>query len=169
MLVIAIMLSLILPSPVQDKKVKSMAYPKGITLNNPGLIRLTDAEWIGKSKFQKDKDFVRFDTPLHGVRAIMKVLTAYQNKHHINTIGDIITRWAPPNENNTEAYIREVSRRTGFYPDELLDMSNIDTLVKLAKAIVLHENGHPYQPDIPTNWYTEAVYHAAGMMVINGE
>ena len=35
-------------------------------------------------------------------------------------IRDIVSRWAPAKENNTEAYIRHVSNYTGISPNKVL-------------------------------------------------
>ena len=56
---------------------------------------------------------------------------------------DYLTRWAPPKENNTEAYIRRVTDRIGIGPDkELGDPQTHPTqwmMIGIAMAIV--ENG----------------------------
>ena len=44
----------------------------------------------------------------------------YYNKYKLRTIRDIVSRWAPNNENNTAAYIRHVSDYTGIGPDKVL-------------------------------------------------
>jgi hypothetical protein len=55
----------------------------------------------------------------YGWRAAFVLLTrTYYHTYRLYTIRAIITRWAPPNENNTAAYIRNVSRLTGIAPDE---------------------------------------------------
>jgi len=73
----------------------------------------------------------------------MKTLITYEDIHGFNTIDSIIYHWAPPSENNTGAYINEVSRRTGIPHSVLIDVKNIDVLIALAKAITMKENGIP--------------------------
>ena len=55
-----------------------------------------------------------------GWRAAFHLLTRnYYQKHGLQTIRGIISRWAPPQDhNNTEAYIKNVSKLTGIGPDE---------------------------------------------------
>jgi hypothetical protein len=43
-------------------------------------------------------------------------LIAYQDKHGLRTIRQIVSRWAPPTENNTNAYVRAVAADTGWMP-----------------------------------------------------
>ena len=57
----------------------------------------------------------------YGWRAAFVILCrTYYGKYKLRTIRDIVTRWAPPKENNTEAYIRHVSDYTGIGPDKVL-------------------------------------------------
>ena len=70
---------------------------------------------------QTDASFVQFETMAYGWRAAFVLLTrTYYHTYRLFTIRAIITRWAPPNENNTRAYIENVSRLTGIGPDEPL-------------------------------------------------
>lgn len=122
--------------------------PRGIRNNNPGNIRRGNDEWKGASSWQTDKDFVTFDAPEFGIRALAKILLNYQFKHHRNTVREIIARWAPPKENDTLAYIVSVSRETGFSEDTPLNLSRYEYLMPLVVAIIRHENGQqPYTMD----------------------
>ena len=47
----------------------------------------------------------------------MILCRTYYGKYGLKTIRGIVSRWAPPKENNTEAYIRHVSDYTGIGPD----------------------------------------------------
>ncbi len=70
-----------------------------------------------------------------------RVLIAYQVKHGLRTIQQIIERWAPANENDTAAYVRAVSADTGVSADQPLDMHAYADLKPLVEAIIKHENG----------------------------
>lgn len=76
-----------------------------------------------------------------GFRALGLVLLNYEKLHGLNTIIGIINRWAPPPENQTEAYIKDVCGRTGFPGDHILDLKDKAVLASLAKAISTHEVG----------------------------
>ena len=70
---------------------------------------------------QTDSQFCQFETMEYGWRAAFVLLTrTYYHKYRLYTIRGIVSKWAPANENNTEAYIRNVSRLTGIGPDEPL-------------------------------------------------
>jgi hypothetical protein len=53
----------------------------------------------------------------------------------------VISKWAPPNENDTQAYIKDVSQRLGIPPNQKIDLSNPLQRQALSTAIALHENG----------------------------
>lgn len=83
---------------------------KGIRNNNPANIR-RGCNWKGLIRQQTDKEFCQFTTMIWGVRALLVTLRTYVVKHHLHTVREIITRWAPPSDgNNTEAYIKFVEK-----------------------------------------------------------
>lgn len=123
--------------------------PRGIRNNNPGNIRWGD-DWKGLvPKDQRtDKSFCQFTTPEYGIRAMIIILRNYQRKYGLDTVSGIIKRWAPPNENNTQAYINSVAQATGVTPDQRIDTNDSRFMIKLLQAIIKHENGNqPYSPD----------------------
>ncbi|EAA6551606.1 structural protein [Salmonella enterica subsp. diarizonae] len=127
-----------------------MNTPRGIRNNNPGNIRWGD-DWKGlvpKSQ-RTDKDFCQFITPEYGIRAMIVILRNYQRKHDLNTINGIISRWAPTNENNTQAYIDSVAKATDTAPDQIIHTDDSRFMMKLLQAIIRHENGaQPYGFDV---------------------
>ena len=95
--------------------------PRGIRNNNPLNIRRTKDQWQGLKKEQTDSAFCQFENLAYGWRAAFKLLTrTYYHTYRLYTIRAIVGRWAPPNENNTKAYVENVSRLTGIDPDEPL-------------------------------------------------
>lgn len=119
--------------------------PRGIRNNNPGNIRHNSDPWQGLAERQSDVEFFTFKDPIYGIRALARTLIAYQDKHSLRSIRQILNRWAPPVENNTNAYVRAVATQTGFDADQSLDMHNFDQLKPLIEAIIQHENGQqPY-------------------------
>lgn len=84
--------------------------------------------------------FQRFNTPQEGLAAIDQNLQAYGAKG-INTIEKIISTWAPPSENNTQAYVASVAQRLGINPQQPLDMNNPAVRHALTTAIMIHEKG----------------------------
>lgn len=106
--------------------------------NNPfSLIQSKPDAWRGLVKADS-KGFLAFDTVTNGVRAgFINLFNRYFLKG-LNTIADIFPVYAPAFENDTEAYIREVSRLTGFAPDYVLDAEDF---YKIGKAIIKVEAG----------------------------
>ena len=83
-----------------------------------------------------------------GYRAIFVLLLhTYRVRHGLRSIREMISRWAPPSENRTEAYIRAVSADTGIGPDEALETLDPATMVPVAAAISRVENGTAADPD----------------------
>ena len=110
--------------------------PRGIRNNNPLNIRRSKDKWQGQinpsgngnvngngnnSSPKGDAEFVQFYTMEYGWRAAFVILCrTYYGKYGLKTIRDIVSRWAPAKENNTEAYIRHVSDYTGISPNKVL-------------------------------------------------
>lgn len=124
----------------------STRIPRGERNNNPGNIRHSSAKWQGMSAIQSDPDFVQFDDPVYGIRALAKLLKSYQEKYHLYTVRDIINRYAPPVENDTGAYVAAVAKKLGVDPSATIDVNrHLHTLVN---AIIHHENGRVvYAPE----------------------
>lgn len=123
---------------------------RGIRNNNPGNIRWGD-EWKGlvPEAQRTDKSFCQFKAPEFGIRAMIIILRNYQSKYGLKTINGIIKRWAPPNENDTQAYIRSVAQATGTDADKPIDLTDSRKLFPLLQAIIKHENGtQPYEYDV---------------------
>jgi hypothetical protein len=95
-------------------------------------------------KEQKDSSFCQFETMAYGWRAAFKLLTrTYYHTYRLFTIRAIVGRWAPPNENNTKAYVESVSKQTGILPDEPLGIPSESPArwLALGAAMAIHENG----------------------------
>jgi len=116
---------------------------RGLRNNNPGNIRKSNTKWDGLATDQTDASYFVFKSPVYGIRAMAKILHTYAVKHGLNTVHGIISRWAPPSENNTASYVDDVSARLSVAPDTVI---NVDAqMPKLVMAIIKHENGiQPY-------------------------
>lgn len=134
--------------------------PRGIRNNNPGNIRFVagiTSTYRGVTG-EDDAGFCIFDTAEHGIQAIARLLTFYQQRHGLRTVAGMINRWAPPTENITTAYVIAVAKHLGVASDEQIDVENHTTITRLAEAIIQHENGQqPYdvhgalfEPALPT-------------------
>ncbi|MBR4130235.1 MAG: structural protein P5 [Bacteroidaceae bacterium] len=116
----------------------------GMRNNNPLNIRkVPGTHWKGElpqssSPLRGGREgatFCQFTTLEHGIRAAYQILDTYRRKYHAVCIEDIISRWAPPSENNTEAYIRSVCALTGFGGKERLTEVEWPALIK-AMALI---------------------------------
>ena len=127
-----------------------MSLPRGIRNNNPGNIdqrKPKRAGWQGAvpSAQLTDSRFEQFIAPEWGIRALAKTLLTYSRKHGLNTVRGIIDRWAPPVENNTEAYINQVAGKLGVSPCSPINVQDPKVMRVLVSAIIQHENGQqPY-------------------------
>lgn len=102
-------------------------------LNNPGGIK------------DKNGNFVKYDSMSAGVMAMDKQLLLYQNRDHLSTVSDIITKYeggpSNPDHNDIAGYIKDVSSRTGYDPNQKLNLSDSATMANLISAMARHENG----------------------------
>jgi hypothetical protein len=129
------------------KKEKTMMIitnnARGLRNNNPGNIRYIGSPWVGLDTPPTDGAFCRFKEAKYGIRALARTLLTYDEKYKLNTIYDIITRFAPPCENNTDSYIRHVCAELDCRHDEKIGIR--PNIFKLTRAIIRHENGRcPY-------------------------
>ena len=118
---------------ISGKQTEAVEKPKGGNVNamNVGNIRP-----VGGTGFVQPQSFEE------GIKGIDENLKAYGSKHGINTLRGVISRWAPPSDNNdTETYIKNVSQKTGIKPDEKIDLSNPVIRHILSGPIILQEKG----------------------------
>ena len=125
---------------------------RGQRNNNPLNIRHSADHWQGARAEQIDKSFVQFKTMAYGYRAAWKILESYwKTFHRIGSpfnVKTIISRWAPPSENDTQNYIRTVLRLSGLGGNENLPQPSrgvdIPRLERLLTAMTTMECGVPY-------------------------
>ena len=118
--------------------------PRAIRNNNPLNIRRSKDKWKGMAQVQTDSAFVQFESLEWGWRAAFYLLTrTYYHKYRLYTIRQIISKWAPPNENKTDAYINNVSRLTGIAPDEPIGIpsNQPSRWIAVGRAMAIQENG----------------------------
>ena len=97
--------------------------PRGLRHNNPGNIRINSDLFQGEIRPSKDKSFKQFNTMAYGYRAIFKILSNYYRNYKLDTIRKMIGRWAPENENDTDAYIKAVSDYAGIPADDPININ----------------------------------------------
>ena len=125
---------------------------RGLRNNNPLNIRHSADKWQGARIAQTDKAFVQFTSMAYGYRAAWKILDTYclafKREGKAYNVRNIIGRWAPPTENDTDAYVRAVVKLSGLGGNENMPrpkhyraFDEVDKLVRLIRAMVCVENG----------------------------
>jgi hypothetical protein len=137
-------------------------YPRGYRNNNPGNIEKGSNRWQGLSNIQKDPRFATFVHPVWGVRAIAVTLITYQDARRakdgsrIDTIKDVIDRWAPSFENNVGAYVEHVDKVHPKTAADVLDFHQYEDLEPLVRGIIEHELGSSKKYGLK-EWYPQRI------------
>ena len=129
---------------------KSSKTPRGLRNLNPGNIRRSKTRYQGEKSDSTDAAFKQFESLEWGYRAIFMLLHTYRVRGYGDTIAKMIARYAPPSENNTEAYISRVCRSTGIDRDTTLDTLNPEQMIPIVCAISAVENGVEADVDVVT-------------------
>ena len=120
---------------------------RGDSLNNPcNVKRVTGVTWHGQSAVQPDATLLAFDTPAFGYRCARRTFRTYVERDGVpSTVTSLIERFAPPDpggdNNNTAAYIADVSKRIGVAADDAIDLDDDATAVAFLTAVTWHEQG----------------------------
>lgn len=130
-----------------------MKISRGLRNNNPLNIRRNATRWQGLAAEQKDSAFFCFTAPCWGYRAAFITLRNYKKLHGLDTLAEWIARWAPPVENDTEAYVKFVAQRSGVSPREKLDGNDKQVMCRIVSAMSQMENGVPaVEKDVERGW-----------------
>lgn len=89
---------------------------RGVRNNNFGNIRKSFPLWKGELRVSDSPEhqFCVFKSYEYGICALYKLLCTYIRKYGLNTVPEIINRYAPSSENNTRNYIQFVDDRQPF-------------------------------------------------------
>lgn len=129
--------------------------PLGLRQNNPGNIR-PGGGFFGET--DAANGYASFETEQLGLRALARLLNTYGTKYNINTIEDLVERYAPPSDNpdSYQNYIDFLSEELGVGADEEFDL--VSRREDLIPAIVAFEQGRDYG-----DRYSDAQVNAAVM------
>lgn len=115
--------------------------PRGIRNANPGNIEDGRFAQSQPGYAGSDGRFARFATMEDGIRAAGNLLGAY-GKRGLNTIQEVIARWAPQSDgNNVSAYAATVANALGISPTDPVNLADPDTRQKIAAAMFKVETG----------------------------
>ncbi|EMH1202262.1 lytic transglycosylase [Serratia marcescens] len=129
--------------------------PRGIRNNNPGNLN-----YVGQNGAMLEDHatprFARFNSAFEGFAALGKQIKAYYNGtskaagyQKLQSVEDIISRFAPASENNTQAYINKLSKMLGVGRGDSLNIQDPQVLATLMNGITQIENGkNPYAPEM---------------------
>ena len=132
--------------------------PRGIRNCNPLNIRIGN-KWKGEVPHPTDKDFEQFSCMHYGLRAGFILLRRYIERYHLDTIKEIISRWAPATENATHSYINLVCERVGISALEKISFNDRKTMIALVDAMILCECGTTIANDLIEDAYTIVLYN----------
>ena len=107
-----------------------------IAKNNIFNIR-AGQNWQGKTGVRKG--FVEFMNKEYAIRAWLLLMRTYRRRG-LTTIRQIVTTYAPPKENNTEAYIDFVCRQTKYNAGYALEADSSYILLGIAMAAIFFLN-----------------------------
>lgn len=140
-----------IPGNAPEQHAQSAKAPRGIRNNNPGNIDFRGQ--VGATLEKPGGRFARFETAYDGLKALSRQLMRYfegkTTGKPLQTLNDIISTWAPGNENNTGAYIAQLSKTMGVSPDAILNLKDPQVMSSLMNGIIHHENGrNPYPGEL---------------------
>ena len=131
---------------------RNSSLPRGLRNNNPGNIRKNSDVFQGE-KTSSDRDFKQFKSMAYGYRAIFKILSNYYRNYKLDTIRKMIDRWAPENENDTDAYIKAVSDYAGIPADDPININDREQMIRIVGGMSKVENGREADmSDVIAGW-----------------
>lgn len=130
---------------------KDQDKPRGVRSENPGNIVYDPAnKWQGQIGIETrgvqipssvTPRFAVFKDPIYGIRAIAVLLIKYQDQDKLETIQDLIFKYAPTIENNSNAYAQAVAKHMGLTPSSKVFLHEYGYMRPMIEAIIEHENG----------------------------
>lgn len=111
--------------------------PRGIRNNNPLNLEFRSGQ---PGVTGSDGRFGRYGSMEDGLHAGARQILSWVDRGD-TTLTALITRWAPPTENNTAAYIQRVARDTGLNPNTPLNWRDPNVLGSVIQSMAHHENG----------------------------
>ena len=100
-------------------------------------------KWQGMTGTKKG--FVEFETQEYAIRAWLILMRTYRRRYGCRTVEQIVTRYAPPNENDTANYIAFCRRQVRMSADDELTVLTQNAMLgkamaKMETATSLHPN-----------------------------
>ncbi|MDE2458614.1 MAG: hypothetical protein KGL20_05195 [Rhodospirillales bacterium] len=126
-------------APPAQAAAPAAAQPAQAPVNNPGNLKVPGSA----------TDFQQFPTPQAGMEAMQAQLThditpVAQGGKGLTTLTGLISNYAPPNENNTAAYIASVSGATGIDPNAPISPAQIPAIQRAMIQVEQGQNAGQY-------------------------
>ncbi len=136
------------PSAKPSARIAGRGTAPGIARNNPGNLEYRGQEGaVRAGGGPEDRRFAAFRTPEDGLLAMARQLELDFSRGR-TTIEALIAKYAPPEENDTAAYINDVASKMNLRGRSTLNLQDPAVLSSLMNAMILHENmSNPYRPD----------------------
>lgn len=133
-----------------------MNAPRGIRNRNPlNLVYLPPVQWQGLDDPPSDGRMCRFVSDQMGIRAAALQVRTYRTRYRLQSISEIVNRWAPPTENNSRAYAKTVADYLGQSVNYAPNVDDADELERLLRGMSIVENGHG---PLDGEWYPDLVW-----------
>jgi hypothetical protein len=143
---------------------KLQVAPRGVRNRNPLNIRFNKTvRWAGLADPPSDGAFCRFLTDQHGIRAAATLLRTYRKKYGLYSISALTARWAPPSENDSNAYATRVADYMGQTEDYSPNLDDPAEMELMLRGMCRVENG---RGPLDGEWYPDLVWQAGVKMAL---
>ena len=84
---------------------------------------------------------------------MFRILSNYYKNYKLDTIRKMIGRYAPPSENDTDAYIKAVSDYAGIPADDPININDREQMIRIVAGMSKVENGREADmSDVIAGW-----------------
>lgn len=119
---------------------------RGIRNNNPFNIKRSANHWRGKTALNPDKVFERFTNMDYGLRAGFLLLRNGYLCKGLNTVPQIIAKYAPSSENDVDAYCKFIYDHSPLFPNTEIMLQSL-SFYHLCKCICKYESDYDLSYD----------------------
>ena len=141
-----------------DHRGKS-ALARGVRNNNPlNIKKKVSNAWDGIAEDQSgDSIFAIFESAEYGIRAAIRTLVTYQDKHKLKTPSEMLARWAPSSENVVSDYVAVVKELSGLSMDDPMVIGNNQKTLDLIRSMIAMENDQNAMRGYSSDTYNRAL------------
>ena len=131
-----------------------IAHRGKVKNNNPcNLKAIPGKPWAGQ-KGVDYRGFAIFENEVYGLRGWLKNAWDSEKMYGTDTVHEIISKCSPPNENDTNGYIRFVAENLGVSPHEKINLKDKDKAMGLLSLVAKKESSAKYPKETYEQAYT---------------